>query len=201
MSYNPPGGGWSPRPQDPADGADQASQWSAPSNPPPSADPTSSSSTPGWPSWAQHQGGTGSGSPGYGIGAPAPPPPPPGYGAGYQGGYGTPQYGYGVGYGYTAPKTDGTAIACLVLSIVSFVVCFGIPAIVALALIPSSRRNIAAANGALEGSGMLTAAKWISIANLSIVALGFIAIVIAAIASSNSNSSSMSGHLALLLLR
>lgn len=220
MSYNPPSGGWPPRPQDPREGADRApgSPWSnpAPSYPAPSPDqPSPPASSPGWGAPAQPGGYSGANAPGQpggysganAAGTPSYPssgygtPPPPGYGAGYQpGGSGYPVYGYGAGY--AAPKTDGTAIAALVLAICSFLVCFGIPAIVALALIPSSRRHIAASNGTVEGTSLLTAAKWIAIVNLALVALGIIAIVVIAIAgANNSNSNSTAGNLALLLLR
>jgi hypothetical protein len=98
-------------------------------------------------------------------------PPPPGYG------YQPPAYGYGP-----APRTDGTAIAALILSIASFVVCPVIPAIVALALCPSSRRRIEASRGALTGEGMLTAAKVVSWVNLGLSALAITFFVIAGVA-------------------
>jgi hypothetical protein len=90
-----------------------------------------------------------------------------------------------------APRTDGTAIACLVLSIASFVVCYGILAIVALALMPSSRRNITGSGGAVTGLGLLKAAKIISWINLGLVALVLVVLVIAAASSSNSSSNSL----------
>src|ERR1700736_166417 len=100
-----------------------------------------------------------------------PPPPPPGYGP--PAGYGPPP-GYGpAGYppyppgpygGYPAPtRTDGSAIAALILSIASFVVCPVIPAVVALCLIPGSRAKIRSSGGLIEGEGLLTAAKIISL--------------------------------------
>lgn len=106
-----------------------------------------------------------------GSGPPPPPgppppgwgqPPPPAYGYGYQ----PPQYNYAP-----QPRTDGTAIAALVLSIASFVVCPFIPAVVALALCPSSRRKIAESRGVLTGEGMLTAAKVVSWVNIGLCAL------------------------------
>ena len=122
---------------------------------------------------------------------PAPPPPsqpqqqwapPPGPG-GYQ------QYGYP---GYVAPrKTEGNAIAALVVAIMSFVVCPLIPAVVALFLAASAKRNIDASNGALEGAGLVQAAKIIAWINIGLcvvgIALGILLIILAA-ASSNSNS-------------
>ncbi len=89
-------------------------------------------------------GQPGYGQPGYG--------PPPGYGQspGYSPppGYGPPP-GYspppGYGYGYPAPpSTEGNAIAALILAIASFLVCPVIPAIIALVLAGSAKRNILA---------------------------------------------------------
>jgi len=90
-----------------------------------------------------------------------PPPPPPGGYGGY-GPQGAPP-GYvpaGYGYGYpAAPKTDGMAIAAMVLGIVSFVLCWagiltGVLAIV-FGLVSLSR--IKKAGGSLTGRGMAIA--------------------------------------------
>jgi hypothetical protein len=130
------------------------------------------------------------GPPSGGYGGPPPPypPPPSGYPypppayPGYQGGY--------PGYqgGYPAPvRTDGTAIAALILSIASFVICPVIPAIIALVLIPGSRATIRAAGGAVEGESLLTAAKIISLIHLGLVVLAVLAgaLLIAVSASSS----------------
>ena len=126
------------------------------------------------------------------------PPPSPGYGAppppGYSGGYG----GYPYGYGYpggVAPRTDGTAIAALVLAIVSFVLCPLIPAVVALALIPGSRRTIKASGGTLSGDSILTAAKWIAWINVVLAGLFVILIFIGVIADLTSPSTNSLGRL------
>jgi hypothetical protein len=129
--------------------------------------------------------------PGYGGYAPPPPtygyaPPPPGYGP-PAGNYGT----YPPGYGYpgTARRTDGTAIAALVLAITSFIVCPLIPAIVALAMIPGARRTIVSSGGAVEGLGILTAAKVIAWINVGLCALGLAFFILAvAVSSSSSNN-------------
>jgi hypothetical protein len=122
------------------------------------------------------------------------PPPPPGY-------VGAPGYGsYPGSYGYpgaTAPRTDGTAIAALVLAIVSFLLCPLIPAVVALALIPASRRNIAASGGAVEGASLLTAAKWIAWINVGIAGIFVILILVGVIADVTSSSSNSLAHLVL----
>jgi hypothetical protein len=134
------------------------------------------------------------------------PPPPPGYGpppgyqgapGGYQGGYQQPyppsQYG---GYPPVYPgskRTDGTAIGALILAIASFVICPLIPAIIALVLIPGSRRTIRASGGTIEGEGLLTAAKIISLINIGLSAVVFVGFVIAIIVAAGSSSSSSLG--------
>jgi hypothetical protein len=151
---------------------------------------------------------------------PAGPPsyPPPAYGAypqqpgGYSPsppGYGPPPTytGYPQGYGYSggmAPRTDGTAIAALILSICSIFICPIVPAIVALALIPSSRRTINGSGGSVTGLGLLTAAKvisWIVIGIEVAVGLIFTIAVIASAGSSNNNDGMAAIALARLLVR
>jgi uncharacterized protein DUF4190 len=118
------------------------------------------------------------------------PPPQPGYPAGYQP---PPQYGY-------APRTEGTAVGALVSAILSFVVCPVIPAIVALVLASTAKRNIAASGGALEGQGLVTAATVISWVNIGLSALVVVAIVLIAVLG-DSNSSSFNDSMGLLLSR
>ena len=128
-------------------------------------------------------------------------PPPGQYGGGYPpSGYGAPaQPGYG-GYpsGYYPPaakRTDGTAITALVLSIASFVVCPIIPAIVALVMVPSARRNIESSGGTLEGLGLLTAAKivsWINIGLWVLLIIGWVvAVIIIGTSTSSTNNNAM----------
>jgi hypothetical protein len=143
--------------------------WTPPQQPPPDQPPTNE--PPGWP--------------------PPPPPPPPTqqWGpppgpAGYQ------QYGYP---GYAAPRrTEGNAIAALVLAICSFIVCPLIPAVVALFLASAAKRNIDASNGALDGEGLVTAAKivaWIHIGILLLIlAIVIVAIIVGAATSDTSTS-------------
>ena len=127
---------------------------------------------------------------------PPPPPqqptqqwgPPPGP-TGYQ------QYGYP---GYAAPrKTEGNAVAALVLAICSFIVCPLVPAIVALFLASSAKRNIDASNGALDGESLVTAARIISFINIGLCLLlivGGIVLIIVAAATSSSSSMLSSVH-------
>ena len=203
-SDQPPGGYQTP----PGAGPPSAPVWPAPPPPPAGpAGPAGPGTPPGYgpPTYAPTYG-----APSY----PPPPPPPPNYG-GYSpppGGYGTPTGGYGAptgGYGAptgpgaggfasyptgyypgaAAPRTDGTAVAALVLAIAAFVVCPLIPAVVALALIPGSRRTIQASGGAVGGLGLLTAAKIIAWINIGLGVLGLGAFIIAVIASSATSTS------------
>src|SRR6266545_2839090 len=95
---------------------------------------------------------------GGGYGAPPPPPPPPGG----QGGYVPPApQGYiAPGAGYAAQRTDGLAIASLVIGIVSIVcsfVCLGVilgPTAAIMGFI--SRQRIATSGGALGGGALAT---------------------------------------------
>jgi hypothetical protein len=76
-----------------------------------------------------------------------------------------------------------------VLAICSFMVCPFIPAVIALAMVPGSRRTIYASGGSVSGLGVLTATKiiaWINI-GLGVVVLG--GIILIAIVSSASDTS------------
>ncbi len=75
-------------------------------------------------------------------------------------------------------KTEGTAIAALVLAIASFVVCPVIPSIVALILASSARKKIAESGGMLEGESLCTAATIISWINIGLSVLGIVALII-----------------------
>lgn len=97
-------------------------------------------------------------------------------GYGQQPPYGQP-YGqtapYGQYAGYAAPpaQTEGTAIGALIASILSWMFCPVIPAVVALVMIPGAKRKIAESHGRLTGEGLLTAAKWVSWINLAFYGL------------------------------
>jgi hypothetical protein len=117
-----------------------------------------------------------------------PPPPPPGYGQppyGQPPGYGqAPPYGQPPAYGapvpgYYAPQTEGMAIGALVSSILSWVFCPVIPAIVALILAANAKRKIDASGGALTGEGLVTAARIISWINIGLACLGLVIFIIA----------------------
>lgn len=112
------------------------------------------------------------------------------YGQQYgQGGYpaqGYPQPGYAAGQygGYPRPaETDQSAIWALVLSIVAWVFCPIIPAVIALVLAGNADRSIAESQGAKEGAGLVKAARiisWINIGFYGLVALFFIVVFAAA---------------------
>ena len=93
------------------------------------------------------------------------PPPPP---------------GYGYGYGQPQPQTSSDAIIALVLAILSWAVCPFVLAIVALVFASKAGTAIAASNGWVEGSGMVTAAKVIAWLNIALVILfvGFIIVIV-----------------------
>jgi hypothetical protein len=180
----------------------------APPPPPPPPPPIEGppTSTPAWgsppadapPPPPPPQYGTPPGAtPNYGAPPPPPPPPPP-YGQAPPA-YGQQQPAYGgQPYGYAAPpqQTEGGAIGALIASIVAWVACPIIPAIVALALIPGSRRKIAESQGRLGGDGLLTAAKWVSIIHLVfwglLIGLFIVLAIIGAIAGDTSNTSDFS---------
>jgi hypothetical protein len=116
--------------------------------------------------------------PGGGYTPPPPPPPPPG--GGYTpppgGGYvPPPPAGYApAGYGYAAQRTDGLAIASLVIGIISIVCsigCLGIvlgPTAAIMGFI--SRQRIATSGGAMGGGAL-------AIVGLVLGIVGFVASV------------------------
>lgn len=67
----------------------------------------------------------------------------------------------------TSPATPGKATAALVLSILSFVFCPVIPAIVALVLAAGAKREISASHGRLGGQGVVKASRIISVLNIA----------------------------------
>ena len=134
-----------------------------------------------------------------------PPPPPPDYAAappsypppaGYAPPPGQPQaYGYPpayAGYGYAAtPQTAGKATAVLVLGIISIFGLFFcglglIPAIVALALSPSAKRQIRDSQGQLTGEGQVKGGVICSWITVGFFVVGIAVIIIAGIASGGS---------------
>jgi hypothetical protein len=118
------------------------------------------------------------------------PPPYPGQAAyaapGYPGyppaGYPPPGY---PPYGYPPAQTTSTkAVIALILSILSWVLCPVIPAIVALVLVKQSNEEIAASQGRVGGEGLNTASKivsWINIGLYAAIAVIFGAIFLIAL--------------------
>lgn len=118
--------------------------------------------------------------PAAGEAPPAPPPAQPPYAYGPP-----PPWGYAPPppYGYMPPtpqtRTEGLAIAALVLSIASFLLIGPgvVMAIVALALCPQAKRAIEASGGALTGEGIVTAATviaWVNVGLVVLVVVGFL---------------------------
>jgi hypothetical protein len=112
---------------------------------------------------------------------PPPPPPQPPAPGGPPPGWEPPPAGT-PGYGYSAPQTDGTAVAALACAIGAFIVCPVIPAIVALVLAHGSQQKINASGGRLTGDGLNTAARIVSWIHLGLVVLVIAIIVVVAIA-------------------
>lgn len=130
---------------------------------PPPGPPAPGYAPPGYPSPS-------SAPPGYGQ---PPPPPPPGYGPQE----GTPGRG---GHGYQhAPRTEGSAIAAFVVSIVGLFICGVVTGIVALVLANNAQQKIAASGGQLTGSGFVTAARIIAIVSIVLSALGIVFLIAA----------------------
>ena len=105
--------------------------------------------------------------------APAPPPPTPQWGQPHAAGTPDP---------YAPPRTEGNAIAALVLSICSWVVCPVITAVIALALAHAAGNKIDASQGRLTGDGLVRAAQivaWVHLAFVTLVAIAAAAILVA----------------------
>ena len=93
------------------------------------------------------------------------PPPPPGYGGPQQ----------------PVRQTSSDAIVALVLSLLSWVFCPVVMAIVALVFAGKAKTAIEASNGWIDGGGMVTAAKIISWINIIVTVLGTILFIIFAL--------------------
>jgi hypothetical protein len=157
---------------------------------PPTSGQPSPYAAPGQPG-AYGNPAAGSGAPEYGApayGTPAYAAPAPGtqpygtppYGTPPYGtpGYGTPPPGYqGYGYPYAAPKTNGLAIAALVVSLVSLVMC---PPVGLAAAIMGHIARKQVAERREEGAGMALAGiivGWIGVALSAAIALFYLAVL------------------------
>jgi len=90
------------------------------------------------------------------------------------------------------PRNSGNAVAALVLAIASFVVCPVIPAIVALFLASSAKKEIRASNGAVTGESMATAGTINARINIGLAGLAIIgAVVLIAVGAGNSSTSAI----------
>jgi Domain of unknown function (DUF4190) len=107
----------------------------------------------------------------------APPPPPPG--AGYPYGYGAPPY--------AQPRTNGLAIASLVLGLTGWLAC-GVGSILAIVFGAVARGQIRASGGRDGGDGM---AKAGIILGAVFLALGLVWIVVLVIVSANDSSNAL----------
>lgn len=112
-----------------------------------------------------------------GYGPPSAYPPPAGYGPVTS--YGQPAGGYGTPPLYGS-RTNTKAVVALCLAIGSFVVLPLIPAIVALVLAPSARREIARSQGNESGLGLVTAATivaWINVGVFTLLIVGALLLI------------------------
>jgi hypothetical protein len=105
------------------------------------------------------------------------PPPPPAYGA-PQGPYGAPPGAYPPGYA-GPPRTEGNAVAALVLSILALFVCGIVVGVIALVLANNAKQKIVASGGQLTGLGMVTAARVIAIIAMVVNVAGLALLVTA----------------------
>ncbi len=128
--------------------AGSAAQWGPPTTAPPPPPPPSAAdpfappqlAPPGDPNaWAA-----------YGPPPQYPPPYPPGY----PGAPGAP--GAWPGYGYGPPRTNGLAVASLVLGLIGWAFC-GLGSVIAIVLGFVARNQIRHSNGGQTGTGMATA--------------------------------------------
>ena len=138
--------------------------------------------------------------PGQGYGAPGAAAPGQGYGAPGAAapgqGYGAPAAGYPA---YPQPlPTSSKANTVMVLGIVSLVSFFAlcgigiVPAVIALAMAPGARREIAAAGGALAGERQVRAGVVMSWITVGLAALGLVVVivlVVVLVAASDSSTS------------
>ncbi len=83
------------------------------------------------------------------------------------------------------PQTSTNAIAALVLSIVAWLICPIIPAIIALVFASKADKEIAVSNGWVTGGGLVTAAKivaWINIGLYgALIAIGVLVLIVAVV--------------------
>jgi hypothetical protein len=90
---------------------------------------------------------------------------------------------------YTPPRTEGTAIAALILAIASWAICPIIAAIVALVLAHVAGNKIDASGGRLTGTGVVRAAQIVAWIHIGLVTLVMVGVAIALVASDSSSSS------------
>jgi hypothetical protein len=86
-----------------------------------------------------------------------------------------------AGYAAPLPTTNTYAIVALVLAIMSFLLCPIVPAIFALVLAGTGKRQITASGGQQTGEGMVTAARVLSWLNIGLATLLVIIFVVIAV--------------------
>jgi hypothetical protein len=71
-------------------------------------------------------------------------------------------------------RTSGNAVAALILSILSWVICPIVLAIIALVLAAKADREVAASNGTVTASGLALTAKVVAWVNIGVSAAGIV---------------------------
>jgi hypothetical protein len=125
---------------------------------------------------------------GYTAAAPATYPAAPGYPT--QPGYAAPGYGYAPA---PAAQTSNNAVVALILSVVSWVICPIIAAVVALIFANMAAKEIDASGGRIQGQGLVTASRWVAWINIglfsaAIILSVFVALFFAIVLGSSANS-------------
>ncbi len=91
---------------------------------------------------------------------------------------------------YSQPRTEGTAVASLVLGIAGFVVCPLICSVLAI-VFGAQAKNKIRQDPSLQGAGMAQAGFILGIIGAAIVGIAIIVFIIAAATSNDSSSSSL----------
>ena len=151
-----------PPPSDPFGSPPPPGEQPGPGSQPSSGQSPSYGSPPSWDSQSGYGSQPSYGSASYGS---------PSYGS-QPGGYGPPPQPWQSGPPAGQTRTEPKAIVALICAIASWLTIPVIPAVAALMLGSSARRDIAASGGWLTGDGLVTAAKWIAWANIVLSVLG-----------------------------
>ncbi len=93
-----------------------------------------------------------------------------------------------------AKRTPASATAALVLSVLSFLVCPIVLAVVALILAASARRDIDAGRGAVGGEGIVTASRIVAVLNIVLSVISGIVIAVVLVSANHVSHLSVSAN-------